>query len=128
MPEYVVKHRQRARPVGGQFQHIKAQAFGGFDRTLAMRRNRAFDQRHQVTGRFGGRHRRGVHPAAPAGTKAAATRAHLKGGLRHLVSIRVAVRRRVMSFRIADGKTASKLYVTASAGTADKAGASARPA
>ena len=79
----LVQDRQGAGAVGGQFQHVEAQAFGSFDRSLAVGGDGTLHQRDQVAGGFGGRHGRGVHRAAAGGAEAAAAGTHLEGWLRH---------------------------------------------
>ncbi len=48
----LIKHRERAGPVGRQFQHLEAKLLGGFDRAFAMGLYRAFNQRDQMPSRF----------------------------------------------------------------------------
>ena len=70
-----VQHTERARPVGGEFQHVEAKAGGGFRGPLALRLDGAFDQGHEMADGVGGRQSGDVQPAAPDGAQAAATAA-----------------------------------------------------
>ena len=53
----VVQDRQRAGPIGCEFQHIQAEPFGGFVGALAVRLDGALDQRNEMAGGLGRRQR-----------------------------------------------------------------------
>ena len=75
-----VQHRQRARPIGGEFEHVEAQPFGGFVGALAMRLDGALDQRHEVADRLGRRQGAELHAAAADRAQAAAAFAERRDG------------------------------------------------